>query len=92
MKRGALDYKECRIDDASPKWVTLTFGKMTKVKPTEEVWFSYVVYKDKKHRNEVNKAIHADMAEWEKRSKKKVAMPFDMKKMAYAGFVVEVGA
>lgn len=95
MKRGALDYKECRIDDAKPKEAHLTFNKLTKVKPTEEVWFSYIVYKNKKHRDEVNKAVQGQMIEWAKKSGKSkkemmAMMPFDMKKMAYAGFTVEV--
>lgn len=95
LKRGALDYKECRLDHAKPKWVTFTFPKMAKAKKGDEVWFSYIVYRDKKHRDTVNKAMEKDMVEWQKKegkSKKEAmaAMPFDMKKMAYGGFVVEV--
>lgn len=29
---GALDYKECMLDDAKPKWVTMTFPKLVKPK------------------------------------------------------------
>lgn len=94
---GALDYKECRMNDVKPQWVTFTFPKMAKAKPSEEVWFSYVVYRDKKHRDAVNKKVHAQMAEWNKKegkSKKDAMadMPFDMKRMAYGGFVVEVSS
>ncbi len=89
MKFGALDYKECRIDDAKPRWVKLTFPKMIKAKPTEEVWFSYIVYKNKKHRDAVNKKVMALMDKDAKKYKDK-KMPFDMKRMAYGGFVVEV--
>lgn len=97
MKRGALDYKECRIDDAKPVHATLTFPKLTKMKKGEEVWFSYIVYNNKKHRDEVNKAVEKQMNEWGKKSGKSkkemmAMMPFDMKRMAVGGFVVEVGA
>lgn len=94
-KAGAIDYKECRIDDAKPKQAMLTFLKMTKVKKDEEVWFSYIVYKNKKDRIRINKAVETQMVEWGKKSgkskKEMMAMvPFDMKKMAYGGFVAEV--
>ena len=87
-KFGAVDYKECRIDDTKPKWVTFTFPKMAKAKPSEEVWFSYIVFKSKTHRNSVNKNV---MAYFDKKyMEKQMPMPFDMKRMAYAGFNVEV--
>ncbi|HEY4488085.1 MAG TPA: DUF1428 domain-containing protein [Candidatus Paceibacterota bacterium] len=86
---GALDYKECVIDDAKPTFVTFTFGKMAKVKPSEQVWFSYIVYKSRAHRDAVNKKV---MAHFDKKykDKKDMPMPFDMKRMAYAGFKVVV--
>jgi uncharacterized protein YbaA (DUF1428 family) len=40
-KYGALDYKECMIDDPKPKHVVLTFPKMIKAKNNEEL-FSYI--------------------------------------------------
>lgn len=85
---GALDYKECRIDDASPQWVTLTFPKMAKAKENEEVWFSFIVFASKKERNEANKKVMAYFDQ--KYADKPMLMPFDMKRMAYAGFNVEV--
>jgi uncharacterized protein YbaA (DUF1428 family) len=90
MKFGALDYKECIIDHAKPKDVTFTFGKMAKTKPNEAVWFSFITYKSKAHRDAVNKKV---MAYFDKKYKEKpMDMPFDMKRFAYAGFRVEVGA
>ncbi len=89
-KLGAIDYKECRLDDAKPKWVELTFPKLIKATPSEEVWFSYVVYKSKKHRDAANKKMMEDMQEWEKKGKK-MEMPFKMNRMAIGGFTVEVG-
>lgn len=89
MKFGALSYMECRADDVTPPQVTLTFPKMAKAKEDEEVWFSFITFNSKKHRNEVNKKVHeyfgkkyADM--------KKEDMPFDEKRFAYGGFTVEV--
>jgi len=91
MKYGALEYKECQLEDANPKWVTFTFPKMTKAKPNETVWFSYITYKSKKHRDQVNKKV---MAEMDKKAEKhkNMSMPFDMKRMAYGGFKVEVSS
>lgn len=89
-KFGALDYKECMIDDAKPKHVTLTFQKMAQPKPGEVVWFSFITFKSRKHRDEVNKKV---MAYFDKKyAGKDMNMPFDMKRFAYAGFKVEVGA
>jgi uncharacterized protein YbaA (DUF1428 family) len=48
-KFGALDYKECIGEDLKPHTQgttsSLTFIKMTKAKPTDTVWFSYIVFK-----------------------------------------------
>lgn len=86
---GALDYKECRIDDVRPdKLVIFTFPKMAKTKPNEAVWFSFITYKSRKHRDAVNKKV---MAYFERKyGKDKMQMPFDMKRFAYGGFRVEV--
>jgi uncharacterized protein YbaA (DUF1428 family) len=89
MNFGALDYKECKIDDAKPKFVTFTFPKMAKVKPTEAVWLSFIVFKSRSHRDSVNKKV---MAYFEKKyGPKQMDMPFDMKRFSYAGFKVVVG-
>src|SRR3989344_9058793 len=57
-KFGALDYKECILEDVKPdKVVTFTFPKMAQVKPGETVWFSFIVYKSKTHRDSVNKKV-----------------------------------
>lgn len=87
-KFGALDYKECIIDDAKPNHVNFTFAKMAQAKPGETIWFSFIVFKSKKHRDEVNKKVMAYFEE--KYNKEQEEMPFDMKRFAYAGFKVEV--
>ena len=91
-KFGALDYKECMGNDMHPNMGGvrgLTFPKMTGAKPSEVVWFSFVVYKNKKHRDAVNKKV---MEYFNKKyvDKKPEDMPFDMKRMAYGGFSVVV--
>jgi uncharacterized protein YbaA (DUF1428 family) len=92
-KYGVLDYKECMGDDLKTKSMggmkPRSFVEMAKAKKNETVWFSFIIYKSKKHRNEVNakvmKAMDKEMAKY-----KDMAMPFDMKRMAYGGFKVEV--
>lgn len=89
-KYGALDYKECKLSDAKPDMVMKqTFPKMAKTKPGETVWFSFITYKNKAHRDEVNKKV---MAYFDKKyGKKSMKMPFDMNRFACASFTVEVG-
>ena len=88
-KYGALDYKECVADDLKPKGMGamkhLTFSKMAKTKPSETVWFSYIVYKSRKHRDEVNAKVMKDPF-MNDPTNTNMPMPFDMKKMAYGGF------
>lgn len=88
MKHGALSYKECMIDEPDPEWAAFTFPKLTKAKPGETIWFSYVEYKSKAHRNAVNKKVMADP----EMQGDMQDMPFDMKKMAFGGFKVVVGS
>lgn len=89
MKQGALDYKECVGDDLHPKWVTLTFGKLIRLKRGETVWFSYIVYKSRAQRDRINAKVMKEMEKKAPKWKDK-PMPFDMKRMAYAGFKVIV--
>jgi uncharacterized protein YbaA (DUF1428 family) len=94
MKHGALDYKECRGDDLQPKGEAgmkpRSFTEAAKAKSNETVWFSFIVFKSKKHRDEVNKKVMKDPAmnnpSWDPTS-----MPVDMKRFHYGGFKVEVG-
>lgn len=91
-KYGALNYKECMLDDAKPEHVTFFFSKMAKAKPSETVWFSYIEYKSKKHRDQVNAKVMKDPSmNPEDADEMMKNMPFDMKRMAVGGFTVEVG-
>lgn len=82
MKHGALQYFECVGDDMKPEWCELPFPKLMKAKPSEVVLYSFIIYKNKAHRNAVNKKVMKDPAMGEPPAD----MPFDMKKMAFGGF------
>ncbi len=94
MKHGALDYKECRGDDLNPKAMPgmkmRSFTDAAKAKSGETVWFSFIVFKSKKHRDQVNKKVMKDPLMNDPAWKEK-SMPFDMKRFSYGGFTVEVG-
>lgn len=90
MKFGALDYKECVIDDAAPQHVEVPFGTLVHAKPDETVWFSFITFRSRKHRDAVNKKV---MEYFQKKyGDTPQDMPFDMRRLSYGGFSVEVGA
>src|SRR4030042_2562987 len=90
-KYGALQYMECMGEDLVPKAMDgakpLAFTKIAQAKPDETVWFSFIVYKSRKHRDEVNTKVMKEMNK-QMEKYKDVPMPFDMKRMAYGGFEV----
>ena len=92
-KYGALDYKECVAEDIRPKGMGLVpqFPKMTGLKRGETVVFSYIVFKSRKHRDQVNAKVMKDPLMGPENWKDK-PMPFDPKRMAYGGFTVLVDA
>lgn len=93
MKAGALEYYECMGDDLEAKEMDgmkpLAFTAMTQAKEGETVWFSFIVYKSREHRNEVNAKVIEEMNKL-KDQYKDMPMPFDIKRMAYGGFTVAV--
>ncbi len=93
MKHGALEYYECKGDDLKAQETgpmkTITFPELAKAGGDETVWFSFIVFNSKEHRDEVNKKVMAEMDEKYKDAKDFV-MPMDMQRMAYGGFSVEV--
>jgi len=90
MKHGALEYFECAGDDLEPASMPgTTFLKMAKAGQHETVVFSFIVYKSRAHRDEVNAKVMADPAMNDAAWKDK-PMPFDIKRMAYGGFRVIV--
>jgi uncharacterized protein YbaA (DUF1428 family) len=93
MKHGALQYFECRGDDLKQQEMgdqkSRAFAEMAGANGDENVWFSFIVFNSKEHRDEVNKKVMAEMTETFK-DQGDFDMPNDMKKMAYGGFEVAV--
>ena len=82
MKYGAVAYMECLGDDLNTGF-GLPFPKIVKPKPGETVVFSFIVYKSKAHRKQVNTKVMKDPAMNAFSTKK---MPFDVKRMCNGGF------
>lgn len=85
---GALEYRECSGDDMEVHCGT-PFPKMMKLKPGETVVFAWIVFKSRAHRDRVNKKVMKDprLAQFDPKD-----MPFDSKRMVYAGFKIMVEA
>jgi uncharacterized protein YbaA (DUF1428 family) len=86
-EHGALEYRESAADDV--KWGKRTsFPRSVKLKGSEVVWFSWIVYKNRKHRDRVLAKVMKDkrLAPMMDPS----AMPFDAKRMIYGGFKIVV--
>lgn len=82
-EHGALEYVECVAEDVKKgKWTS--FPQAVKLKPSETVVFSWIVYKSRAQRDSVNKKVMADprLAAMMKPG----AMPFDTKRMMWGGF------
>lgn len=86
MKYGALGYYECVGDDLTAQNMGIGFPKMVKAKPDETIVFAFILYKNRAHRNRVNKKVISDPS----MSEVPQPMPFNMKKMAFGGFQVIV--
>ena len=88
LDHGALDYHECVAEDVKPGKHT-SFPQAVKLKRGEEVWFSWAVYKSRRHRDQVLKKVMADprMAAYGPHN-----MPFDGKRMFWGGFKAMVSA
>lgn len=84
-KYGALEYFECVGDDLKVKkgMPQKGFIKLANLKADETVVFSWIVYKSRAHRDQVNKKIMSDpsMKDFDPST-----MPFDMKRFASGGF------
>ena len=86
-EHGALDYKECIADDVKPgKWTS--FPQSVKLKKDEVVWFSYIVYRNRKQRDRVMAKVMKDKRLASMMDPK--TMPFDGKRMIFGGFKVAV--
>ena len=82
-EHGALEYYECVGDDLE---VTdqVPFTKLAGTTADETVVFSWILFKSREHRDEVNQKVIADPRL--RHMMEEGAMPFDMTRMAYGGF------
>lgn len=91
MKAGALKYFECVGEDLEAKEMggmkPMAFTELARAKKGETVWFSFIVYNSREHRDEVNARV---MDQMHKDKHGDCSMPFDMSRMAYGGFEVAV--
>jgi uncharacterized protein YbaA (DUF1428 family) len=85
-EHGALEYRECVAEDV-PRGKVTSFPQSVKLKANEVVWFSYIVYKSRRHRDAVNKKVMSDPRITNMGTDK---VPFDSKRMIYGGFKVSV--
>jgi uncharacterized protein YbaA (DUF1428 family) len=86
-EHGALEYRESVADDV--KWGKRTsFPRSVKLKGNEVVWFSWIVYKNRKHRDRVMAKVMKDKRLAPMMDPK--TMPFDARRMIYGGFKVVV--
>ena len=82
-EHGALDYVECVADDVKPGKTT-SFPQAVKLKDGEVVMFSYIIYRNRRDRDRINKLVMADPRLAAMMDPKK--MPFDAKRMFWGGF------
>jgi uncharacterized protein YbaA (DUF1428 family) len=83
LDHGALGYHECIADDA-PRGKVTSFPRSVKLKKNETVWFSWIVYRSRKHRDAVMAKVMKDprLA----KIMDPTDLPFDGKRMIYGGF------
>jgi uncharacterized protein YbaA (DUF1428 family) len=86
-EHGALSYCESVADDV--KWGKHTsFPRSVKLKGGEVVWFSWIVYKSRKHRDQVMAKVMKDKRLAPMMDPK--GMPFDGKRLIHGGFKIVV--
>ena len=81
MEHGALSYVECIGDDV-PHGELTSFPRAVQAKEDEIVIFSWITYKDRASRDEINAKVMAD----ERLKAGMASMPFDGKRMIHGGF------
>jgi uncharacterized protein YbaA (DUF1428 family) len=84
-EHGALQYCEAVGEELDVK-CGMPFPKGIKTKPGETVVFAWIVYKSRKHRDQVNVKVMKDP----RLAKMPKKMPFDIKRMLYGGFDIVV--
>jgi len=89
-EHGALQFRECMGDDLNVKGMGATFPRKLRVKRGETVFFSFIVFKSRAHRDRVNARVMNDPRIG--KMMEGAPMPFDVKRMLYGGFKVVVEA
>jgi len=85
-EHGALEYIECVADDVKPGKTT-SFPQAVKLKDDEVVMFSYIIYRNRRDRDRINKRVMADPRLATMMDPKNMKnMPFDAKRMFWGGF------
>jgi len=82
-EHGALEVRECWADDVKPGKVT-SFPQAVKLKPSEVVVFSWIVFKSRADRDRINKKVMTDPRVEGFMDPKN--LPFDGKRMFWGGF------
>jgi len=82
QEHGALEYRECVGDDLDVK-MGRSFPRQLKLKRGETAVFSWIVYRSRAHRDQVNAKVMKDprIAGMDPKT-----MPFDTRRMVYGGF------
>ena len=80
---GAIEYVECVADDVKPGKYT-SFPQSVKLKRGETVVFSWIVYKSRKDRDQINTKVMKDPRLAPMMNP--TALPFDGKRMFWGGF------
>lgn len=82
LEHGALEYCECLAEDVKPGKQT-SFPQSVKLRPGEVVWFSWIVFKSRKHRDRVNAKVMSDPRLSDMSPE---TMPLDARRVIYGGF------
>ena len=75
-EHGALEFRECIGDDLAVK-MGVPFTRIMKINRNETVFFSWITYKSRAHRDQVNAKVMKDPRFMDPKS-----MPFDVKRTA----------
>lgn len=83
LEYGALQYVECVGDDVQPGKVT-SFPQAVQLKKDEVVVFSWIVYRNRRDRDRINKKVMSDPRLGDMSDPKN--LPFDGMRMFWGGF------
>jgi uncharacterized protein YbaA (DUF1428 family) len=83
LEHGAVEYRECVAEDTDVKF-GLPFATGINANAGETIVFSWIVFRSRAHRDEVNAKVMEDPRLSEGMDEN--TMPFDLKRMLYGGF------